>query len=314
MKDKSDELTRNVDTLRRQDYIHRVNLAYREILNDNTAFAIELLEGCPPDLRGWEWSYVWRQCHLEIKTLGGHRNEVCSVAFSPDGERIASGSGMQWAGSSQPIGELIVNEVRSGRELFARREIKGSVMAVVYSPDGRWMASGNSYTGTDYGSELMVWDASTGERRMLVTIHRSLINKLRFSPDGQQILAAMNDSLDWNAAGSIRSWDITSGKEGQAFGNGTGSLLGIAIRRDGKQASLARFDSLEVWDLDPTSLDPDHERTSARDLRHRVQPGWAEAGVRRMGPDNQAVGHQDRSRDPYSGRPWRYGPGHRVHS
>jgi serine/threonine protein kinase len=43
------------EELQRRDYISRVNLAYRECLDYNVKRALELLDGCPTDLRGWEW-------------------------------------------------------------------------------------------------------------------------------------------------------------------------------------------------------------------------------------------------------------------
>ena len=55
------------EALRRHDYVSRVNLAYRECLANNVGQALELLDDCPEDLRGWEWSYVNRQCHLDLR-------------------------------------------------------------------------------------------------------------------------------------------------------------------------------------------------------------------------------------------------------
>src|SRR5262249_30234494 len=57
------------EVLRRKDYISRVNLAISECLGNNVARALELLDGCPKDLRGWEWDYAWRQCHLDLGTF-----------------------------------------------------------------------------------------------------------------------------------------------------------------------------------------------------------------------------------------------------
>ena len=59
---------------------------------------VELLEGQLPektggrDLRGFEWYYLWRLCHSERVNLKGHTDAVQGVAFSPDGQRLASGS------------------------------------------------------------------------------------------------------------------------------------------------------------------------------------------------------------------------------
>src|SRR5215510_6026112 len=47
------------------------------------------------DMRGFEWYYLWRLCHLDLLTLKGHLHIVGSVAFSPDGNRLASGSADQ---------------------------------------------------------------------------------------------------------------------------------------------------------------------------------------------------------------------------
>ena len=46
-----------------------------------------------PDLRGFEWYYLQRLCHLDLRTLRGHAEPVHAVAFSPDGRLVASGGG-----------------------------------------------------------------------------------------------------------------------------------------------------------------------------------------------------------------------------
>ena len=56
------------------------------------AGALELLDECPEDLREWEWHYLMRLCRVEPVVLRD-KTEVNSVAFSPDGERLASAGG-----------------------------------------------------------------------------------------------------------------------------------------------------------------------------------------------------------------------------
>jgi serine/threonine protein kinase len=98
------------EELRRQDYVSRVNLAFRECLDNNVARAIELLDGCPEDLRGWEWQYVRRQCHLALWSVR-EAQYVFAVAFSPDGSRLATGmTRIGPAGLGEP-GDLVVREV-----------------------------------------------------------------------------------------------------------------------------------------------------------------------------------------------------------
>src|SRR5262249_23468486 len=77
------------EDLRRKDYIHRVNLAHGEMLDDNVVRAEDLLEGCPADLRGWEWHYIRRLGHRELRTYRGHFENVWCLAISPDGRWVA---------------------------------------------------------------------------------------------------------------------------------------------------------------------------------------------------------------------------------
>ena len=64
-------------------------MAHRELSIDNLAAALRALDECPEDLRGWEWHYLMRLCKVEPLVLQD-TTEVYGVAFSPDGERIAS--------------------------------------------------------------------------------------------------------------------------------------------------------------------------------------------------------------------------------
>jgi hypothetical protein len=52
------------EALAGEDYINRVNRAYREVQDDNVARAEDLQHGCPRDRRGWEWHFVERLWRL----------------------------------------------------------------------------------------------------------------------------------------------------------------------------------------------------------------------------------------------------------
>ena len=148
-------VSEKAEALRRRDAVSRVNLAYREYLDDNVALADQLLDGCAADLREWEWDYARRLGHSELKSFPGssHGRDVWSVAFSPDGALLACGCGPWSFVGEKPTGELVVRSIQTGTEVFALRGLTGAVQALAFSPDGRRLAAAWGFTGKNSRGE-----------------------------------------------------------------------------------------------------------------------------------------------------------------
>jgi hypothetical protein len=82
----------------RRLYVADLRLAQQAWEANQVGRLLEVLEEQRPertgglDLRGFEWYYWWRCCHSDLLTFQGHTGLVNSVAFSPEGKRLASAS------------------------------------------------------------------------------------------------------------------------------------------------------------------------------------------------------------------------------
>jgi eukaryotic-like serine/threonine-protein kinase len=145
-----DEAKGQREAARSTAYIAHMNLAQREWDDTHVARVLDLFEGERPregelDLRNFEWYYLNRLCHSDLMTLKGHTGGVDSVAFSPDGRRIASAGGSLLISAAS---EVKVWDVGTGQESLTFKGHTDSVVSVAFSLDGRRIAS---WRGSAFG-------------------------------------------------------------------------------------------------------------------------------------------------------------------
>jgi WD40 repeat protein/serine/threonine protein kinase len=212
--------------------LRQISLANAALRDHAYGQADSLLQKCPPERRRWEWHYLRRLCHPELRTLIGHMGEVQSMAFSPDGRHLASG-GVRPDGRG---GEVYVWDVQTGRVVRTLLGHAGGVSSVAFSPDGRYVAAAG---GDGNLGELKVWDVATGQEHGSLPRHSAEAHGLAFGPDSKRL--ATTDPV-----GIIRVWDTNTRKVVFSFGQPE-RALGVALSPDGKHLAGAGKD-LKVVD------------------------------------------------------------------
>ena len=149
-----------------------------------------------------------------LKILTGHTSVVNSVAFSPDGNTIVSGSG-HWKSykSSWSVGEEIhLWDIHTGEHIKTLTGHRDVVSSVAFNPNGNLIVSGEWYksgsgwenaTAGAWSGKTYVWDAHTGELLKTLKGHTGGVSSVAFSPDGKTLADGRTD-------GTILLWDFSS--------------------------------------------------------------------------------------------------------
>jgi WD40 repeat protein/serine/threonine protein kinase/tetratricopeptide (TPR) repeat protein len=234
-----------VEQLAREDYVNRVNRAYREVQDDTVALAEDLLHGCPSERRGWEWHYVKRLCNAERLSLDLGKASVNALAYSPDGTWAVSGSGIPIIGVTPETKTAAIDvwDVSSGKRRKTLPGAKGTVQDVAVSTDGKKIAAGCS------DGLVLVWDTATGQNAWTRSDPGLAAMSVAFSPNGKW-LAVGYGRYSGDEVGRVKVWDVASGTEIKAFAGPRGGVNKVAFHPDGKWLAVAGSEVVEVWDLE----------------------------------------------------------------
>jgi eukaryotic-like serine/threonine-protein kinase len=245
------DATEKAEALRRQLYANLIARSYGETRTNHLAVADSLLDECPQEMRGLEWNFVKRLCHLEQWTYSGHDRNIWCVAVSPDGSKVASGSGQFIFPKEEGLGRLAVCDAATGRELFARDGLSGGVYGVAFSPDSKRLATATGLLTPREEGELTLWDAATGQRLWSRIEKQTQICSVRFSPDGSRLAVGTGGFNHWedDHHPSCVIWDAASGAKLKTIPGRSGGTPGLCFSPDGRRIALAYMKEVDVVDL-----------------------------------------------------------------
>jgi WD40 repeat protein len=169
-------------------------------------------------------------------TYTGHSAPITSLAWSPDGKRIASASldGMM----------QVWDAVRGGSALFtytdySPRKIESvPVWTVAWSPDSKYIATGSA------DRTAQVWDAVHGGSALIIYKgHSGEVNAVKWSPNGTRIVSG---SADY----TVQVWDAVHGGSALVtYSDYSAPVTGVAWSPDGKRiVAGSRDKTVQVWD------------------------------------------------------------------
>jgi WD40 repeat protein len=156
---------------------------------------------------------------------------VTSLAFSPDGKRLAIGR----------HGVVTLVDLATSRPEREIEEPGWAVHAVEFSPDGTRLAAAGGEPGAD--GKVLLYDAASPFRRVRVLEgHSDVVYGLAFSPDGKRLATA---SLDKTA----RVWSLESGKALITFTDHSDSVYAVCFTPDGKAVLTGSTDrAIKLFD------------------------------------------------------------------
>jgi WD40 repeat protein len=158
----------------------------------------------------------------------GHVNVIGTLACSPDGKYLASGSGDN---------KIKIWSVETGTELRSINAHTKTVASISISPDGRFIASG----GND--DDVKIWSVVSGELYRSLKGHTNSIESVAFSPDGKTVASGSSDK-------TIKIWDVATGSELRTLVGHTRAVVDVLYTNDGTNlVSAGGFSTIRIWDI-----------------------------------------------------------------
>ncbi|MDG2223702.1 MAG: hypothetical protein P8L85_20145 [Rubripirellula sp.] len=170
-----------------------------------------------------------------VSNISAELHKITSVEFSQNGSKILVASGVPGA-----YGFAAIYSVETGEQQIELLGHRDMVYAATFSPDESIVATAG------YDRDIILWDANSGAKLNVLKGHNGAVFDLVFSPNGQVLASACADE-------TVKIWNVNSGKRLDTLSQPEGEVLAVEITPDGKFIIAGSGDSrLRVWRLRST--------------------------------------------------------------
>ena len=171
---------------------------------------------------------VWNPNGAKIIAWKAHADGISAVAFSSDGQRLATGT---------TKGEVKIWDFATRREVARFDPMDRPLACLAFSPDGKSLA------GSGESSEVWLWDAVTGREVLKLPGHGSPVFSVAFSPDGKLLATS-------SAGNHASLWELPSGNLRATLKGHVQAVVGVAFFPDGKTLVTLGMDrKVKLWNV-----------------------------------------------------------------
>jgi WD40 repeat protein len=210
-----------------------------------------------------------------VAEVGDEFDAILTADVSPDQSQVAIGT---------PLKTLKILNTADGSTEQTIKKHTDWVQAVAYSPDGRFLASGDRAGG------LWVWEAKTARELYNCAGHKEGVTDAAFRGDSNILASASAD-------GTIKLWNMTDGTLAKTINAHPGGVLAVTFTHDGRMVSCGRDGQVKLWGPDGAALktfekfndialravfDHDGQRVIAGDFTGAIRV-WGVADGKRIG-------------------------------
>jgi WD40 repeat protein/tRNA A-37 threonylcarbamoyl transferase component Bud32 len=200
----------------------------------------------PGEIVIWDLSTGQAVLTLAGRTELGSGLEFAHVAFSPDGERLATSEGRT----------VRLWNAGTGQEILTLPSLEGIVTRLAYSPGGARLAAASQ------DGSVKVWDAATGETCLAFRGSTSGVYGLTYSPDGRRLVTAAGGT---NKGGEllyseVKLWDALTGQEILTLRGALAQQPRVAFDRGGRRLAASGDGAVTIWEGVPLDMELADER------------------------------------------------------